>query len=247
MTSHPLQLRRRLMRLPKRWRMWIVLSLIAVFLLALSLLWSAFDLQDVFDVDSIAGYLRELENSPSALMWVIALYALAAVTFFSAALLSTAVILVFAGAKGFVYSMIGSLVCAMIGYAMGRMIGRDRMERHFPASRRLFRKVHNSGIIGVAVVRAIPVAPYAAINVVFGVIKMPLLAYLAGTFLGLIPGKLMLAIFGMSIRDFIIEPNWEQVMQALAFIALWAGVIYLCHWGARKWQEMHPAQAGTGR
>lgn len=235
------------MRLSKWRRMWIVFAVIVAFLVMLSMLWSAFDLQDLFDVDSIAGYLRELENSPSALVWVIALYALAAVTFFSAALLSTAVILVFAGAKGFIYSMIGSLVCAMIGYAIGRMIGRDRMEHYFPASRRLFRKVHTSGIIGVAVVRAIPVAPYAAINVVFGVIKMPLLAYLAGTFLGLIPGKLMLAIFGMSLRDFITEPNWQQVMQALGFIVVWAAVIYLCHLGARKWQSTHHAPAGAGR
>ncbi len=244
MAVHLQQLRRRFLRLPKKRRMWIVLGVLALLLLAVPALWFMLGLQDKIDLGLITDHVRELQDTRSALWWIISLYALAAVTFFPVTLLSAAVILVFTGIKGVLYSLAGSMVCAGIGYAMGRMLGRDRMERYFPGIQQLFGKAHRGGLAGVAVIRAIPVAPYSVVNVIMGVIKMPMASYLAGTVLGLLPGKVMLSVFGMSLREFAADPSLVKILQVAAFLAVWGVVIFLCHKFAQRRQE-HAATAGS--
>ena len=239
MASVLFRLRHRFMRQTKARKMWIAVLAILGLLLVLPLLWYALGLQDHLNVDVIVEYISRFENSPMAFWWIIGLYALCAIVFFPVVVLSTAVIIVFTGVKGFLYCVIGSMVSSVVGYFIGRAVGRDRLERRFPAIRKLYKKIHASGILGVTVVRTIPMAPYAVINVIFGVIKVPLWTYLAGTFLGMLPGKVMLAIFGTSLRDFLENPSMVKIAQAGAFLVVWLCVIVVCHFYARRWRKAH--------
>lgn len=239
MTSPLLRTRHRFMRQSKTRRMWLVVLAMVGLLLVMPALWYALGLQDHVNVDVLVDYIRRFENSPMAFAWVIGIYALSALVFFPAVLISTAVIIVFTGIKGFIYCTTGAMVSSVIGYYIGRAVGRDRLERRFPAIRKLYHKMHAHGVLGVTVVRTIPMAPYAVISVIFGVIKTPLWMYLAGTFLGMLPGKVMLAIFGTSLRDFIENPSMLKIAQAGAFLAVWLVVIVLCHLWARKYRKVH--------
>lgn len=239
MTSPLLRTRHRLMRQSKTRRMWLALLAMIGVLLVLPIVWHALGLKDHINVDVLVDYLRRFENSSMAFAWVIGMYALSAVILFPAVLISTAVIIVFAGVKGFIYCTVGAMVSSLVGYVIGRAVGRDRLERRFPAIRKLYHKMHAHGVLGVTVVRTIPMAPYAVISIIFGVIKTPLWMYLAGTFLGMLPGKVMLAIFGTSLRDFIENPSLIKIAQAGAFLLVWLVVIVACHIWARKWRHDH--------
>lgn len=246
MVSAALKLRHGFMRQSKTRRMWMVIALAVVVLAAVSLLWHFAGLQDIIHVDAIVEYLRRFEASSWAPAWIIGLYALTAVTFFPAVLLSAAVVVVLSGIKGFLLCVTGSMVSSIAGYYLGRLAGRDWFERRFPAVRKIYRKVHAGGVLGVAIVRTIPMAPYAAINVIFGIIKVPVLIYLAGTLLGILPGKVMLAFFGTSLRDFLENPSLAKAGQGAVLMAVWLCVLFACHAWARQRKDAEDSRAGLG-
>lgn len=225
-------------------RIWAAIA--AVLVLALFLLpaiWSAADLKDLVNPQNVTDWIKGLDDTPWAPLWIMGAFILGGLVFFPLTVLSTAVILAFTGIKGLVYAMLGALASGTVGYMIGRMMGRDRVQRMFPSSRKTFKKIRMTGVIGVTVLRTLPIAPFTLVNLLMGVINMPLWVFWAGTFLGLLPGKVMLALFGTSLKEVFTNPSAPAIAKAVLFLAAWLGVILLCHRFASKWQEKHGADA----
>lgn len=221
-------------------RIWLalaVLTLLAFFLLPVA--WSASGLKDIVDPQYIMSLIEWIKDSPWAPVWIIGAFILGGLVFFPLTVMSTAVILAFGGITGLVYAMVGSLASGALGYVIGRALGRDRVERIFPSTKKSIKKVRMTGVIGVTALRTLPIAPYTLVNLLMGVINMPLGVFLAGTFLGLLPGKVMLSLFGTSLKEAFANPNPVTIAQTALFLAVWAGVIVGCHRFATRWQAKH--------
>ncbi len=102
-------------------------------------------------------------------------------------------------------------------------------------------KIRSSGVIGVTVIRMLPIAPFSLVNMIMGVIHLPLLPFLLGTFFGLSPGKIMLAIFGESFIEVFQNPDLQNSLYAAMGITIWATVIFACNKLAKMWQAKHQA------
>lgn len=218
-----------------------ILSGLVALAFIIAALWVWTPLSEYTEPESLSQLLEGIRNAPFAILWIIGLYIISGLFFFPVTAMSTAVILIFAGWQGFLYATIGALASALTGYTIGRAVGKDRLLRIFPQAKKPMNKIRESGVIGVTAIRMLPIAPYSLVNMVMGVIHLPLLPYILGTALGLSPGKIMLAVFGESFLEVFQHPDLQNILYATLGVFLWGSIIYICNKLAKQWQEKHQA------
>jgi uncharacterized membrane protein YdjX (TVP38/TMEM64 family) len=84
------------------------------------------------------------------------------------------------------------------------------------------------GILTVALIRNIPVAPFSLVNLIAGASHIKLKDYLLGTAAGMLPGILVITLFADRLLHTIQHPGWVNgfVAAALAVIMI-AGNIWV--------------------
>jgi len=210
---------------------------IVLLLTVLSLLWPVSGLEAFVKPEVVAGWVDRIDSSPFEFLWIMGAYIAGGLIFFPVTVLSAAVILVFGGVKGFVYTVLGGLASGGVGYAIGRLLGRERLQQIFPSTEKTIKKLRAGGVIGVTAVRMLPIAPFSLVNLLMGVVHIPVYTYFLGTFLGFLPGKIMLALFGTSLKAAFTDPGAATIVQTGLLLVMWLGIIFLCHHFAKKWQS----------
>ena len=121
---------------------------------------------------------------------------------------------------GFVTAMTGVSLSAFVLFAIGRALGRERLQRLLGRrTARIQERVVGKGILAVVVIRMIPIAPFSVVNVVAGASTLPLRDFLVGTLLGMTPGILAMAVLGAQIADLARNASWLNIfLLALAFL-----------------------------
>ena len=112
--------------------------------------------------------------------------------------------LVFGPLAGCAYSFAGCLVGAGVTYAVGYFLGRD-LVRQITGPK--WQKIDQAGVIAVATMRLLPVAPFTVVNVVSGAFQVPLWPYFLGSLLGLAPGIILINLFAHEIEIAIEKPG----------------------------------------
>ena len=102
----------------------------------------------------------------------------------------------------------GTQLSALVTYVAGRQLGRERIQ-HMTGSRlnRISKQLARHGIVSIAVIRNLPIAPFTIVNLVAGASHIRLKDYLVGTLLGMAPGILAVTIFTDQLLGFLREPN----------------------------------------
>jgi phospholipase D1/2 len=91
------------------------------------------------------------------------------------------------------------------------------------------------GLWAVIVMRVVPVAPYALVNLVLGAARIRLLDFILGTAIGLLPGIAALAFGSYRVVAFVKEPTLERGLGAgLAVLLITAAVL-----GVRRLLRRH--------
>jgi uncharacterized membrane protein YdjX (TVP38/TMEM64 family) len=176
--------------------------------------------------------LDPLRQSPAAALTVVGLYLLGGLLVVPVTLMIAVTGLVFGAAVGFVYAMLGALSSAALTYWLGRALGRDAVSRL--AGRwvdRVLRDLSYRGLLAVATVRVMPLAPFSVINAVAGAIGIRFRDFMLGTLLGMTPGALALVLFVDRVQSAAGQPDvarWATAAGVLLVIALSA-------LGARRW------------
>jgi phospholipase D1/2 len=146
------------------------------------------------------GRLRELGESlkqmPAAPLLVLGAFVVGTLLVVPITGMIAAAVLVFGPLLGMAYSFGGALLGAAATYGLGRAAGRGTVRR-IAGSRldRLSRELGRRGVLAVATVRIIPVAPFTVINLVAGTTHISLRDFLLGTLIGLTPGIVAAALF----------------------------------------------------
>jgi uncharacterized membrane protein YdjX (TVP38/TMEM64 family) len=212
---------------------WAIRGTVAAAVLGtLALLWQVLPLEDFGVVDSVRAGIVSLRGSPWAVPIVLAVFVVGSLVAFPITVLIGTTILTLGPGPGFVGAALGTLLGAAASYGMGRLVGRKPLQRLLgDRLRRFDRKLERRGIITVALIRKVPVAPFTIVNMAMGASAIRFRDFIAGTALGMVPGIAAFALVGDSLVHVWNDPNPVSVTIVIAAAALWIGVVL----GMQRW------------
>ena len=196
------------------------------------------------DENALKSMLARAAESPWAVMVVISVYSLLALTGFPQILLITATVIVFGAGSGALYAWIATMASATLTFGLGHFLG-GRWVRRLGGDRvqRTINFIGHHGILASGLVRVVPSAPFIVVNAAAGAAHIPLWKYWAGTGIGIIPKITVVAVLYALTRDADILS--EGVSGIVAFftsrepkdlailgliIAGWLGFLLLMRW-----------------
>jgi phospholipase D1/2 len=135
-------------------------------------------------------------------------------------LLIAATGIAFGPVLGPVYAMAGCLASASTGFAIGRWLGRKRVEQ-LGGERiaKVTRGLKRNGTLAVFLVRKVP-APFTLVNIVVGASTVGYREFIIGTLLGMAAMVIALAGFGYQLSLALRSPSPTTVIAAALFLGV---------------------------
>ncbi|HEX5011253.1 MAG TPA: phospholipase D-like domain-containing protein [Planctomycetota bacterium] len=119
-----------------------------------------------------------------------------------------AAVLLFGPGHGSALALLGTALCAALGYDAGRALGRDRLLAWLGArGQRLWPHADGHGTLTVAVLHLVSVASANWIHLLSGAARVPLRDFAAGTLLGIAPVLLALGALAVLVRRLLLHPG----------------------------------------
>jgi phospholipase D1/2 len=171
-------------------------------------LWRFTPFADWVQPERLEHTVDALRTSPLTPLGVAFLFVLASLAFVPITLLIAATAVAFPPLEGAVYALVGVLCASGAAFALGRGLGRGFVRR--AAGRRLnevSRQIGRRGVLAVAAVRLVPIAPFTLVNLVAGASHVRLRDFLLGTALGVSPGILAITLLEESLARLIRQPR----------------------------------------
>jgi phospholipase D1/2 len=110
----------------------------------------------------------------------------------------------------------GTQLSALVTYGAGRQLGHERIRRMAGGRlNRISQQLARHGVVSIALIRNLPIAPFTIVNLVAGASHIQLKDYLVGTLLGMAPGILAVTIFTDQLLGFLREPNPVNILVML--------------------------------
>jgi uncharacterized membrane protein YdjX (TVP38/TMEM64 family) len=187
--------------------------------LALALIWRTVPLAKPEEVRAAFASIAESRAAPFI---VLAAFVAGGLVAFPLLVLIAATAAAFGPWLGFGYAAVGALASALVTYAIGAAIGKRPLRNILgPRLNRIRQRVAHRGVITVAAIRMVPVAPFTVVNLVAGASGIPVLDYTAGTLLGLLPGLIAISAVGHQFARIMTAPTGTDFLLLGAFVAVW--------------------------
>ncbi|MFZ1990234.1 MAG: TVP38/TMEM64 family protein [Alphaproteobacteria bacterium] len=171
-----------------------------------------------------AKLLESFEHSPLAPFEVVAAVVALSLTGFPMFLLIGAAAAIFGSVDGFIYSWIGSMIGASLGFWIGRISGGTLVKRYGGKMvRRASELLGRRGIVASALVRLVPSGPAIMVNMIAGASHMRFWQFAVGTGIGSIPKMALFAFVGGHLGTFL--RGRDPVELVLAAAALVGSVV----------------------
>jgi uncharacterized membrane protein YdjX (TVP38/TMEM64 family) len=128
---------------------------------------------------------------------------------------------------GFACSMAGALLSGWIAFLLGDLLG-GRIIHRLSGSQihTLSERLSKRGILAVAMLRLLPVAPYTVVNLAAGASHLGQGQFMVGSAIGLLPAISALTLFSGSLVEAVRNPS-PTTMGAVATIVLAIAVVAL--------------------
>jgi phospholipase D1/2 len=195
--------------------------IVLLMLVGLGAAWQWTPLGRWLDVDMLAAWVTSLRGHPMAPIVVIGGYVIGGLVLVPVLVLITVTALAFGPLLGFVYSLLGCLMSATVTYGIGYFLGHDLIHSLAGARiGRLSRRLAQHGLIAILLVRVVPVAPFSVVNIVAGASHIRLRDYILGTCLGMLPGLILMTVFGDQLESVIRDPTAETFLVLIGLIVL---------------------------
>jgi uncharacterized membrane protein YdjX (TVP38/TMEM64 family) len=194
---------------------------LALFLLGIAALWNLTPLADDLRPSVLAAWAAPLRAAPYGPWAALLAIAVAGALFVPITALIVASALLYGAWLGAALSLGGALASAVLGWAIGRLLWRDAVHRLMSARlRRLSLRIARRGVLAVAAVRIVPIAPFAAINLAAGASHVGVADFVLGTALGMAPGILVASHLSDRLARAVIDPGWGAAAVLLALLLL---------------------------
>jgi phosphatidylserine/phosphatidylglycerophosphate/cardiolipin synthase-like enzyme/uncharacterized membrane protein YdjX (TVP38/TMEM64 family) len=177
-------------------------------LLALAAAWRWTPLGEWLDAQTLASWGSGLRNSLFGPLIVLVVFLLGSLIAFPVTVLIVVTALIFGPLLGFFYALTGTLLGAIASYGVGNQLGRNTV-RQLTGSRinQLSNQLAKRGVLTVAVIRMVPIAPFTVVNMVAGASHIRFRDFVLGTLLGMGPGTLGLTVFADSVMRAVRNPE----------------------------------------
>lgn len=211
-----------------------------VLILGLILAWRFTPLSALAHPDSIRQWLVDIAEIPAAPLIVLATFVLGGLVVFPVMLLIAATAAAFGPWLGFVLAGMGAIASAVITYGIGAAIGRDAVETVMgPRLHRVRRSIRERGVLAVAAIRLVPIAPFTLVNLIAGASKIRFTDYVLGTVIGMAPGLVLMSALGHRIWSIISEPTLTNIVLFVLAVLAWLVVsigaqALMLHWRRRS-------------
>jgi len=191
-------------------------------LLALVALWRYTPLSEFTDPETLMQELRALGGDYWMPVIIIGAFLLGSLVVFPVTVLIAMTGMMFAPLPAFVYALAASLLSASLNYGIGRKAGAQPLRNLVgPKVNHVSRALSKRGVISVAALRMLPIAPFTFINLAAGASKVNFFDFLAGTFLGMAPGILVITLLGNQIGRVLSDPEPLQLGLLVLFVLAW--------------------------
>jgi uncharacterized membrane protein YdjX (TVP38/TMEM64 family) len=222
--KHPLNLERTARR------MWTPRTLLAVAgtiasLAGLALAWQTTSLSDYTDIGYVSSVISRHSHSVYAPLFAIAFFVLGGLVVFPVIVLIAATAAALGPWMGALSATAGVLASSLVLFMIGRFLGHKRLQALLGGrAARVQGRIVDKGVVAVAMIRMVPVAPFSVVNVLAGASRLRLGDFLLGTILGMAPGIITMAALGAQIADFAKNASWSNAVPLGLTILLWIAV-----------------------
>ncbi|ARQ01440.1 VTT domain-containing protein [Pseudorhodoplanes sinuspersici] len=197
-------------------------TMIALLLLGLTLAWRLTPLAEMASAEAAGAFLTTMAQSYWGPLAVLGAFLAGGLVAFPVTILIAATAASFGPWLGFTYALIGAMASALLTYAIGAMMGRAALQNILGHRLTDIRnKIARQGVLAVAAIRLVPVAPFTLVNLVAGASGIGLTHYLVGTVLGLLPGLVLMSLLGNQIMRIVASPSPVDIVIFVALIAAW--------------------------
>lgn len=177
-------------------------------LLLLAAVWRYTPLAQWVDAERVTQWAREFSSRPWAPLLILVAYTPACVVMFPRPLITLAAVVAFGPVLGFIYSLTGILLAALLTYVAGMYLP-PHMVRSMAGTRlrRVTDTLRRRGLLAVTALRLVPLAPFAVEGVVAAAIGIPLSTFMLGTLIGMLPGTIATTVFGDQLEAALHDPS----------------------------------------
>jgi len=158
--------------------------------------------------------------------------------------LIAAAVVAFGPWAGSIYSWIGTLCSALVGFALGRWFGARSLR--LLGGERFMAMVGRNGFLASLVVRLVPSAPFIVVNMAAGVTPMRVRDFVGGTAIGIVPKIALTAFSGAAVMQALHGGGARHWLMLALAASLWLAAAL----GARAWlrarQAREAARSGIG-
>lgn len=201
----------------------------------LALLWHTTALGEWLDLARLTRWAHLVEETPVAWLLIPLGIALLSGLMFPITPLFFATAAVFDPLPAMLLGMAGCLAAASVNFAVGRLLGRDAVER-IAGERvdRLSQRLARNGLVNVALLRLLPVSPFPLVNMVIGASRVRFRDYLIGTAIGMAPGIVLISLLTDLARGLILSASPLRAVILAAVILAVVAVIWLIRRHVKK-------------
>lgn len=212
---------------------------------AVALLWKVTPLAEYASPEKLMPMLEAVRNTSWAIPVAIAVYVIGTLIFFPHVVMTGTIVILFPPVQAFFVAMVASLISGAIGFLVGRKMGEKALHALIgDFAGKIAKYAKQGGVVGLTLLRMVPVAPYTVVNLALGMMMVPFGSYMLATFLGMLPGTVVSAYLGHSVVELWRNPDGKNLAFLGIGILVWIGVILATHFLAKRW---HHRSSGASR
>lgn len=203
------------------------LAAAALVLFALTAAWHLTPLSEVANLDEVRETLASFSHTPFGGLAVIAMFVVAGLVAFPLTVLIVATAAALGPEVGIIYAAAGAMASALVTFVIGALLGRGILREVLgPRLDRVRQRIARRGVLAVAAIRLVPIAPFTLVNLAAGASEIRTFDYIVGTALGLAPGMIVLSLLGGQVFQILTEPTLISVTLLLLAVAGWIGLTF---------------------
>lgn len=220
-------------------------GVVVVVLVALGLAWRLTPLSEWVSPEGLSTLARPVREASWGPLVAFGAFAIGGTLMVPITALIVANALVFDTGPALTAAIPGVLLSATLGFAAGHALWREAVDRmsggRFEA---VNRALAERGPLPMAVLRLVPVAPFAVVNLIAGASRIRFRDYIAGTALTMVPGTVAMTLGARGVAGAVRDPSPVNVTLALALlIGIFGGGRFVVGWARRRGRDEGTAES----
>jgi len=208
--------------------------------LVLAAIWKFTPLKQAVDVAGAVDWVENFSEQWWAPFALLLAFTPASFVMFPRQVISIAAAIAFGPIKGWLLSVAGVVIAALVGWFLGRQLNEGRVRRWagegFAPTAKLLR---TRGLVAVMAVRALPVAPFTVESIVAGALRIKWSDLALGTVFGMAPGMLGTSFIGDQLGAAMTTGRQFNVWIVVA-AAVWTCAVAIgARWWMKRLQRLH--------